>query len=76
MSKLKLYRTDFLFPKSSFNTGMGSVFDFTGKYYTFNTSKTTIEADLKAMESDWGMVGQDIEESIDQIKKDLVNSEK
>lgn len=72
MKKLiRRYRTDFLFPKSSFITGMGSVFDLTGNYYTFNSSKTTTIADLKAIESDWGMVGQDINEAIEEVKKEF-----
>lgn len=75
MSKIKRYRTDFLFPKSSFITGMGSIFDLTGNYYTFNTSKTASEADFTAIRSDWGMVGQDIEKSVNEVKKDLVNLE-
>ncbi|MDT0608018.1 hypothetical protein [Croceitalea rosinachiae] len=68
---LRKYRTDFLFPKSSFITGMGSAFDFTGNYYSFNTSKTPELADYKAMQSDWGMVGEDIKVSVDEIKEQI-----
>lgn len=69
MPKIKRYRTDFLFPKSSFITGMGSVFDLTGNYYSFNTSKTTSIADFKAIQSDWGVVGQDIESSVEEVNR-------
>lgn len=69
------YRTDFLFPNSSFITGMGSVFDLTGNYYSFNTSKTPEQADFKAIESDWGVVGDDIKKSVDEMKKQLANQD-
>ncbi len=63
------YKTDFLFPKSSFLIGVGSVFNLFGNYYTFKTSKTSSEADYKALQSDWGVVGQDIEKSMTELKK-------
>lgn len=71
MTKIRKYRTDFLFPKSSFFVGMGSAFNVFGNYYKFNTSKTPLEADFKAIESDWGVVGQDIEKAIKSVKKEL-----
>ncbi len=39
---------------------MGSAFNLTGNYYTFNYSKNAQEADCKALENDWGVVGKDI----------------
>ena len=50
------YRTDFLFPKSSYLIGAGSIIALMGNYYTFNADKS---ADLKALRSDWGVVGDD-----------------
>ena len=70
ISKRK-HKTDFLFPKSSFLIGFGSVFNLFGNYYTFKTFKSSEEADYKALESDWGVIGQDIDASIKQLKKEL-----
>lgn len=71
MTKILKYRTNFLFPKTSFFVGMGSAFNLFGNYYKFNSSKTSLEADYKAIESDWGIVGQDIEKAIKNVKKEL-----
>lgn len=57
-------RTDFLFPKRSFWTGVSSVFSVFGDSNQFNTSKSGEEADLKALMSDWEMVGEDIRSSL------------
>jgi hypothetical protein len=61
----KLYRTSFLFPRNSFKTGMGSTFNLFGRYYSFNHSKNEQEADYKAIQSDWGVIGQDIKETVE-----------
>lgn len=67
MNKIKRnYRTDYLFPKEDFITGFGSIFNIVGNYYTYNYSKNP---DNKAIESDWGVVGQDIEIAIAQEKR-------
>ncbi len=60
MSKKK-YRTDFLFPKSNFWIGMGSIMNVRGSYFEFNYFRTDEEADSKAIEADWGVIGQDLE---------------
>ena len=59
----KKYATDFLFASSSLLVGMGSIFNVPGNYFEYNYSKSDDEADTKAIESDWGMIGQDIIES-------------
>ena len=61
------YSTTFLFPKTSFIVGMGSIFNIQGNYFLFNTSDSPEEADAKAIESDWGVTGQDIEEVIEKV---------
>lgn len=61
MGKNKKYRTDTLFIIPSFVIGMGSVLNIRGSYYLFNSSETSEQADAQALESDWGMVGQDIQ---------------
>jgi hypothetical protein len=62
----KNYRTDLLFPKTGFLVGMGSVIGIGGNYFEFNYSQTDEEADSKAIESDWAMIGQDIYHTLDE----------
>jgi hypothetical protein len=61
----KKYRTDFLYPTNGFLIGVGNVLNLAGNYYSFNYSSTDEEADSKAIESDWGMIGQDIHKVYD-----------
>ncbi len=56
------YKSNLLFPRTNFLVGMGSVFNISGNYFRFNYSKSSEEADLKALESDWGVIGEDIKE--------------
>lgn len=58
--KKSFYRTDYLFPKSSFLIGIGSIFSVFSPYYTFNGSRSEGQADKTAIESDFGVIGQDI----------------
>lgn len=58
--KKSAYRTDFLFAKSSFFLGMGSLMGIFHGYYTFNTSKNEAEADRMALESDFATAGRDV----------------
>lgn len=62
MKKNIKYRSDFLFPKTSFMVGSGSILNLGGNYYRYNDSRTEAEADSKALMSDWGVIGQDINE--------------
>lgn len=57
-------RTDFLFPKRNFWTGLSSVIGITPNANKFNASKSDEDADFKAIKSDWNMVGGDIKKSI------------
>lgn len=61
MKKKQMFRSDFLFPDTDFVTGMGSVLNIAGSYFDFASSKSENIADLKALRSDWGVTGQDIE---------------
>jgi hypothetical protein len=56
--------TDFLTPKSSFLTGMGTVLNLAGNYFIYNSSKTAQEADERAIASDWKILGQDMRTAI------------
>jgi len=63
--------TGFLFDKTGFLRGIGSIFDFCGDYYEFNTSKTAEEADKKALKSDWQNVGEDIKVAEKKFKNEF-----
>jgi hypothetical protein len=71
MIKKRNYRSDYLFAKPSFLIGMGSVFNIGGNYFSFNNSYNDSEADAKAMQSDWGVVGLDIESAVENLKRSI-----
>ena len=54
------HRTDFLFSRTGFLTGAGSVFNLAGNYYPFNSAESPEAADRRALAADWGVVGQDM----------------
>ena len=56
------YKTSLLFPKHSFLTGLGSIFNVFGNYSDFNYSKSTDDVDSQAIANDWNMVGQDLKD--------------
>jgi len=62
-------RTDFLFPKRDFWTGFSSILSISGDENKFNTSKSGEEADMKAIKSDWEMIGQDIRNAFSDLTK-------
>ncbi len=74
MNKRKKYRSDFLFSTPSFLIGFGSVLNIAGNYYSFNYSSTGNGADYKAIKSDWGVIGSDIEKVSNQEEKSLALS--
>lgn len=67
MTKVKIHKTYHLFPRTSTVVGMGSLLNISGNYFDFNYSNSGIEADAKAAESDWYMIGKDIEDAIYKI---------
>jgi hypothetical protein len=75
MRKLKkIYSTFFLLPRNSFLTGAGSVFNIAGNYYRFKYTGSPEEADARAMENDWGVVGQDLLDVYEQYPVDKISS--
>jgi len=52
-------RTDYLFPKRDFFSGLSGILNIFGNNNHFNTSNTDQEADEKALRNDWEMVGND-----------------
>lgn len=63
MSK-KYYVTDYLFPRTNSIIGAGSIFNIAGNYFDFNYSQSDEAADSKAIESDWGTIGNDINKTM------------
>ncbi len=62
--RLRRMRTDFLFPTPSFLTGIASLLNLSGNPGRYNHSRTGREADIRALYSDYRMIGQDIEDVI------------
>lgn len=58
--KKSFYRTDYLFSKGSFLIGIGSLGGLFTPYYSFNESSSDEQADRTAIESDFGVIGQDL----------------
>lgn len=49
--------TCFLFADANFLTGMAAVMDISGSLLVYNESPSGLEADERAIASDWAMVG-------------------
>jgi len=64
------HTTGFLFSTPCFLSGMGSILSIEGNYYEFNSSENGFEADEMALTNDFRMVGQDIENVLNEIKSD------
>ncbi|SLM31923.1 conserved hypothetical protein [Desulfamplus magnetovallimortis] len=58
-----------LFARPGFLSGMSRVLDISGTLNQYNCSGTPEEADRKAIMSDWGAVGLDLQEIIDNYEK-------
>jgi hypothetical protein len=72
--KKKKFSTSFLLPKNGFFIGMGSVLNLGGNYFDYNTSNSELEADKKALFSDWWNIGNDIDLTLKDMSKDQKNS--
>lgn len=70
MNENKKFTSDFLFPNSSFAIGFGSVLNIFGNYYSYNASKSDLEADSKALLSDVGVIGQDMTKVLENVKRE------
>lgn len=68
MTKFRRYKTNRLFHRATFIDGIGSIINFAGNYYNFNYSKSSEEADRKAIENDWRVVGDDIRNATKKAK--------
>ena len=68
MRRKSYYRTDYLFSKGSILIGMGSLGGVFTPYLDFNYSSSDTIADRRAIESDFGTVGRDIEIAISNFR--------
>lgn len=62
-------RTDFLFARPSFLNGAARVFDIGGTLNVYNESPSTKIADLRALRSDWEVVGRDMRAAFNMFEK-------
>ena len=62
-------RTDFLFAQPSFARGIGRVLDLGSTRNIYNSSKNEIEADKKALQNDWYVVGNDLRDAIKEYER-------
>lgn len=63
------YRSDFLFEKISFSESFFSIFNFWGNNVKINDSRSEEEADAKALQNDFAMVGKDINNAMENFNK-------
>ncbi len=64
------YKTDFLFASPSLLSGAARALDMFAVFDEYNTSNSVEEADRRAIESDWGIVGQDMAAAIQKYVKE------
>ena len=64
MNKYKQRKSDFLTARSFFITGYGSAICIGGYNNQYNRSRTANEADMKAINNDWGIVGDNLKSAI------------
>jgi len=76
MTRIKHYKSNLLFPRTSMLIGFGSILNISGNYFEFDYSNSEKEADIKAIENDWGVVGNDIPEAISTSQKSLAKNQK
>lgn len=62
--KKRKYRTDVLFPRTSFLIGAGSIFNLAGNYFEFNSCSSSAKADSLAIENDWGVIGNELRDVV------------
>jgi len=64
------FKSDFLYARPSFISGFARLIDLFGTFDEYNRSPNTVIADARALSSDWGIIGIDIAETMDnEIKK-------
>jgi RNA-splicing ligase RtcB len=66
-------RSDFLFASPSFLTGAGRVMDLGAalEYCNYDISRSPEEADIRAIASDWQVVGDDLTRAVEAVRAKL-----
>ena len=62
--------TCFLFADPSFLSGIAAVMDITGSLVVYNRSESGLEADERAIASDWAIVGSHISAAAESLEKE------
>ena len=62
------YKSNFLFAKPSLFSGAARTLDVFATFDEYNSSSSPEEADTRALESDWGVVGQDLTKAVKKVK--------
>ncbi len=57
--------TDYLFVTPNFLTGVGSILNLGGNYFEYNQSLTANDADVMAIENDFWVIGNDLNDAIE-----------
>lgn len=67
--KVKKNKGFSLFAAPNFLSGLSRVFDISSTINVYNDSQSPEEADFRALQSDWIVVGDDIREAVSQYKQ-------
>lgn len=65
-------KSGFLYADPSFLSGFGRSLDLHGLYDAYNVSSTPLEADTRAIAADWIVVGQDLQDAINEFQSEKV----
>lgn len=68
--------TDYLFARPSFLEGLARLFDFRGTLNEYNTSSTTTDADVQALEMDMAVIGDDFRQALGLVQQEIDTSGK
>jgi hypothetical protein len=63
-------KSGFLFSEPSFLSGASRLLDLWGQYDQYNQSLTPAEADARAIAADWIIIGQDLQEAMDEFNSE------
>lgn len=66
-------RSSFLFAEPSFIGGLSSVLDIGNTLTVYNDSKSPSEADMRAIRSDWVVVGEDLRHAMEQWENERID---
>jgi hypothetical protein len=61
-------KSGFLYADPSFLSGLSRTLDLHGLYDAYNASATPVEADARALAADWIVVGQDLQDAVDEFQ--------